>query len=56
MLGITTWVETCPMCDGKSKIQVWDKKGKTILPSCDCPTCEGKGKILIRKHLLRKKV
>lgn len=56
MAGTACWMEKCPMCEGKGKIQTWDKVSKKITPSEDCPGCEGRGYIMVKKSILRKKV
>jgi DnaJ-class molecular chaperone len=56
MPGTACWREKCPLCKGAGKIQVWDKKAKTVSPSVDCSCCDGKGYILVKKIILRRKV
>ena len=55
MAGYAVWMEKCMVCNGKGKLQTWDKKAKKVSPSEDCPACEGRGYIMVRKSISRKK-
>jgi DnaJ-class molecular chaperone len=55
-MGKSAWMEKCFICDGKGKINTWDKKAKKITPEEQCPACEGKGYVMMQKSIKRKKV
>jgi hypothetical protein len=56
MAGTACWKEKCPMCSGKSKLTIWDKKEKKISSDESCPACDGRGYLFIKRFIDRKKV
>ena len=55
MSSSACWMEKCPCCNGQCKLQVWDKKGKKMLPAEDCMVCDARGYIMVKKTVTKKK-